>query len=258
MTGWLTLEEGLRASGLRIAPVRDGMPSPWSELCRALFHVKGIPFELVSARDPQRGLAALKDATAQESLPVVFWQSERPRANWLEQVSLAERLADTPKLLPASPRDRAFVVGFLSELCAEDGFGWQRRILMIERLLTEKTLGERERAIGRYLAAKYGHSTASLIDSRQRCEAIVAAFASMNITTHGFLSGTSLSALDLGWAAFAALIQPLAQELCPMDPLWRDLYTWTPTEIAPEALAALLAHRDRIYRGWLELPVLVR
>jgi hypothetical protein len=258
MAEWLTLEEGLRASGLRIAPVRAGLPSPWSEMCRALFHVKRIPFSLISARDAQHGLAGLRAATAQESLPVVFWQAERPRASWLEQVCLAERLADTPKLLPAWPRERASVIGFLSELCAEDGFGWHRRILLTERLLTEKSFGDRERAIGRYLAAKYGHSAASLMQSRQRCEAVVAAFASMNITTRGFLCGTALSALDLGWAAFAALIQPLAHELCPMDAMWRDLYTWTPAETAPEAVAALLAHRDRIYRDLLELPVVVR
>jgi hypothetical protein len=259
MAEWLTFEEGQNASGLRIAPVRDGVPSPWSELCRALFHVKRIPFALVSARDPQRGLSALKAATAQESLPVVFWQAERPRTGWLEQVSLSERLAGTPRLLPDSPRERAFVMGFLSELCSEDGFGWHRRMLLIDRLLTEPAFGERERAIGRYLAAKYSHSGASVAGSRQRCEAIVAAFASMNLTADGFLSGTRLSALDLGWAAFAALIRPLPHVLCPMDPLWRDLYTWTPaTDTAPEALAALLDHRDRIYREWLELPVVVR
>jgi hypothetical protein len=42
-----------------------------------------------------------------------------------------------------------------------------------------------------------------------------------------------------------------------MDPLWRDLYTWTPTETAPVKVTALLAHRDRIYRDWMELPVCV-
>src|ERR1700689_3379595 len=81
MTEWLTLKEGLTAAGLRIAPVRE-VPSPWSELCRALFHVKRIPVALISARDPQLGLSELKAATAQETLPVVFWESERPRANW--------------------------------------------------------------------------------------------------------------------------------------------------------------------------------
>jgi hypothetical protein len=40
-----------------------------------------------------------------------------------------------------------------------------------------------------------------------------------------------------------------------MDPVWRDLYSWTPTETAPVKVAALLAHRDRIYRDWMESPV---
>jgi len=219
MAQWLTLEEGLSAPGLRIAPVRDGVPSPWSELCRALFHVKRLPFALISARDPDRSLTSLKAGTAQDSLPVVFWQAERPRSHWLEQIALAERLAATPKLLPDASASRALVLGLLAELCAEGGFGWHRRLLMIERLLTDKAFGDRERAIGRYLAAKYGYAGASLEESRQRCEAIVATFAASLPEPGAFLRGTTLTALDLGWAAFAALIRPLPQELYPMDSL---------------------------------------
>lgn len=254
MTEWLTLDEGLTAAGLRIAPVRE-VPSPWSELCRALFHVKRIPVALISARDPHFGLSKLKAATAHETLPVVFWESERPRANWLEQLSLATRLADSPSLVPDSPIERAFVIGLLAELCAEGGFGWHRRLLMIQRLLFEDAYGSRERAIGQYLAAKYRHPGFTVTESSRRCEGIVAAFATLDFAKQGFLAGNSLSALDLGWAAFAALIQPLPNDLCPMDPVWRDLYTWTPRETAPEKVAALLAHRDRIYRDWMELPV---
>jgi hypothetical protein len=104
---------------------------------------------------------------------------------------------------------------------------------MIQRLLTEDTYGSRERTIGQYLAAKYSDPGVTEIESRQRCEDIVAAFATLNVAKHGFLAGNSLSALDLGWAAFAALIQPLPNDVCPMDPVWRDLYTWTPTKTAP-------------------------
>jgi hypothetical protein len=254
VTVWLTLKEGLTAAGLRIAPVRE-VPSPWSELCRALFHVKRIPVALINARDPHLGLSELKAATSHDTLPVVFWESERPRANWLEQLILATRLAESPRLLPHSPSERAFVIGLLAELCAEGGFGWHRRLLMIERLLAAGAYGPRERAIGQYIAAKYSYPGATVIESRQRCEDIVATFATLDVSEQGFLAGNSLSALDLGWAAFAALIQPLPNDLCPMDPMWRDLYTWTPTETAPVKVAALLAHRDRIYRDWMELPV---
>jgi hypothetical protein len=257
MTEWLTLKEGLTTAGLRIAPVRE-VPSPWSELCRALFHVKRIPAALISARDPQLGLSELKAATGQETLPVAFWDSERPRVHWLEQLSLAERLADSPRVLPDSPGERAFVIGLLAELCAEGGFGWHRRLIMIHRLLTESAYGARERSIGQYLAAKYGYTGASLTDSLRRCEAIVASFAVLDVAGKGFLAGNSLSALDLGWAAFAGLIQPLPNDLCPMDPVWRDLYTWTPAETAHVKVAALLAHRHRVYRDWMDWPVSVR
>jgi glutathione S-transferase len=259
MVKWLSLEEGLAAAGLRIALGRGGVPSPWSEFCRGLFHVKGIPFARVQGRDADGGFAGLKAVTAQESLPVVFWESERPRSSWLEQLTLAERLSPAPAgLLPDSPHERALIVGLLSELCAEGGFGWHRRILMIERLLTDEGYGPRERAIGQYLAAKYGYAHASAKESRRRCEAIVAAFSMQLGDGRAFLAGNVFTALDIGWAAFAALLRPLPHEHCPMDALWRDLFTWTPADTSAEAVDVLLAHRDRVYRDWLGLPVVVR
>jgi hypothetical protein len=258
MAQWLTLEQGLRAAGLRIAPVRNGIPSPWSELCRALFRVKRTPFALIDARDPKRGLADLKAATGHETLPVLFSDSERPLANWLEQILFAERMVSAPRLLPSHPQDRAAVIGFLAELCAEDGFGWNRRLLIVERLLTGPQYGERERGIGGYLADKYGYSRVRSSTAQRRCEEIVAAFVERRSAGGTFLYGDALTALDLGWAAFAALIQPLPEEVCPMNELWRDLYTWTPQQSSPESVGALLSHRERIYREWIGLPVDVR
>jgi glutathione S-transferase len=255
MTPWLTLEQALSAPGLRVAPVRGGLPSPWSEFVRACFHVKRIPYSLVDARDANRGLTAIKTLTGQESLPVVFWNDERPRSNWLEQLVLAERISLKPRLLPNDPVERAKVVGLIAELCSEAGFGWHRRVMMIARLLTEPTFGERERGIGQYLSQKYRHDTDSVEGSTKRCEEIVSAFASLRAAGHDYLVGSSLTALDLAWAAFAALIQPLSEDLCPMKPLWRDLYTWMPSGISRHTVEALLSFRERIYRDWLPLPV---
>jgi len=257
MTSWLTLEEGLAAPGLRIAPVRSGVPSPWSEFCRALFQVKKIPFALVSARDPKSGLAGLKAATGHDVLPVVLWNEERPRASWIEQLALAERLAPRPPLLPEKPVERAHVSGFLAELCAEGGFGWSRRIVMIDKLLHDGRYCDRERAIGHYLAGKYGYHDTSVAAATRRCEDVLAAFARLAELDAAYLAGPTLTALDLGWAAFAALISPLPESACAMHPLWRDMYTWMPTETAPAVVEALLARRDRIYQEWLELPVVL-
>jgi len=255
MTAWLTLEQALGAPGLRVAPVRAGLPSPWSEFVRACFHVKRIPYSLVDARDADRGLTSIKTLTGQASLPVVFWNDERPRSNWLEQLVLAERISLTPRLLPEDPVERAKVVGLIAELCSEGGFGWHRRVMMIARLLTEPTFGERERGIGQYLSQKYRHNTDSVEGSTKHCEAIVSTFAGLRASGHDYLSGSRLTALDLAWAAFAALIQPLSEDLCPMKPLWRDLYTWMPSLTPHHTVEALLSFRERIYRDWLPLPV---
>jgi hypothetical protein len=85
----------------------------------------------------------------------------------------------------------------------------------------------------------------------------VAAFAGLSEADAPYLCGQTLTALDLGWAAFAALIEPLPESVCAFHPMWRDLYTWAPADTAPKAVDALLARRDRIYQEWLELPVVL-
>jgi glutathione S-transferase len=235
--------------------VRAGLPSPWSEFARSCFHVKRIPYSLVDARDADRGLTSIRTLTGQESLPVVFWNDERPRSSWLDQLLLAERISPPPRLLPDDPFERAKVVGLIAELCSEAGFGWHRRVMMIPRLLTEPAFGERERGIGHYLSKKYRHNTDSVEGSIKHCEEIVLTFGVLRSAGHDYLLGSTLTALDLAWAAFAALIQPLSEGLCPMKPLWRDLYTWMPSVTPRHTLEALLSHRERIYRDWLTLPV---
>ena len=130
--------------------------------------------------------------------------------------------------------------------------------MIVERLLTEPRYGERERGIGRYLGDKYGYSRVTSSTAQRRCEEIVAAFVERHSAGRAFLYGDTLTALDLGWAAFAALVQPLPEAVCPMNELWRDLYNWTPQQSSPESVGALLTHRERIYREWIGLPVEVR
>ena len=77
MNPWISLADGLNRPGLRLALVRSGMASPWSEFCRAIFHVKQLEYEQVDGRDPVTGLRLLKEATAQESMPVAFWNSSK-------------------------------------------------------------------------------------------------------------------------------------------------------------------------------------
>ena len=70
----------------------------WLALKQVCF-IKQIPLILV--RHPSMGMDAekmklLKEMTAQESFPVIWWQNERPRSAWLEQVQLVDRVGRGP------------------------------------------------------------------------------------------------------------------------------------------------------------------
>jgi len=256
MTDWISLEQAIATKGVRLVLARFGIPSPWSEFCRAVFDVKKIPYLRVDARDAQGTYKSLQPLTAQESVPVVLIDGERPRSYWLEQLYAAERLASQPELIPQDAATRALVIGLSAELCAEGGFGWCRRLQMIERLRSDRVSG-RDVQIGAYLENKYGMSFRS--DAGSRCDAIVWLLAErlrkQLAAGRWMFIGEHLTALDLAWAAFAALIQPLPESDCPMPARWRELYSWTPTSIDSEDVALLLAHRDQVYRDFLTLPV---
>ena len=71
----------------------------------------------------------------------------------------------------------------------------------------------------------------------------------------GYLVGDGLSAVDLVWAAFAAMLAPLPDEVCPMSRGLRWMYTAEDAETLAALDPALLEHRDRIYRDHLSLPL---
>ena len=161
-----------------------------------------------------------------------------------------------PTLVGRGAPNHSLVIGLVAELCAEGGFGWCRRLQMIERLRDDNA-SARDKQIGAYLAEKYGMSFR--IEAGSRCETIVSLLAErlrkQRATGRSVFIGDHITALDLAWAAFAALIKPLPESDCPMPPRWRDLYTWTPSSIDSDSLALLLAHRDQMYRESMTLPI---
>ena len=70
-----------------------------------------------------------------------------------------------------------------------------------------------------------------------------------------FFIGDQLSALDIYWAAFAAMLRPLPDELCPMNEMMRQNYTATDPALLDAASPLLLEHRQRIYEAHMELPI---
>jgi glutathione S-transferase len=256
MPEWTPLDQAIDAQGVRLVLARLGVPSPWSEFCRAIFDVKSIPYSLVDARDAQGTYRPLKSLTAQESVPVVLIDRERSRSGWLDQLYAAERLSSSKPLLPSDAAERSIVVGLVAELCGEGGLGWCRRLQFIAQLLAQDSTA-RDKQVGGYLKAKYGSDSA--LDYESRSEAIVSLMAdrlrSQHAAGRSMFVGKNLTAVDLAWAAFAALLQPLPEPVCPMDSRWRDLFCWVPKTVPSDDLSLLLTHRDRIYHDFLKLPV---
>ncbi len=70
-----------------------------------------------------------------------------------------------------------------------------------------------------------------------------------------YLVGDRLSALDVHWATFCAILSPLPDEVCPMQGFMRAQYTVRDPVILDALDPGLLEHRDSIYQQHLELPL---
>jgi glutathione S-transferase len=253
MSDWIDVDTARRRGGLRLV-LSAGVPGPWGEAAKGLFHAKGVPFARV-AQHLDGDNDALRAWTGRDDAPIAIWNDEKPRDNWIDIALLAERIAPAPRLLPDSVTDRALVFGLGRELCGELGLGWCRRLMLVHQLMQAAP----DLPIARYLATRYGYDAAGAEAAPARVAAILRAFAaqlaSQRERQRRFLVGDSLSALDVWWATFAAMIEPLPQELCPMRPDTRAAYRTRDPIVLAAVDPALLEHRDFVYREHLELPV---
>jgi glutathione S-transferase len=221
-------------------------------------HVKKIPYvkvrQILAAENP-----ALRQWTAQETAPAFVYNNERPRTIWSDQLYLVERLAPMPPLIPAVLEERARMFGLANELCGENGLGWARRLMILHSGLSNSNLPEGARKFSTFMGNKYGYSVEQAEAAPSRVAEILKSLSRQLEAQHErgsrFFIGDVLSALDIYWACFAALIEPLPDELCRMTPAFRAMYHCTDPALAGAASRELFAHRDFIYREYLELPV---
>lgn len=257
MAEYISVEQARGMSGLRLV-LSPGVPGPWSEAAKGIFYVKKIPYVRVRQEIGGPNLA-LKEWTAQTTAPVAAWNDEPPRSTWIEQLFLAERLAPHPPLIPTNIEDRVLMFGYCNELCGERGFGWSKRLMLIHPTLSNPNSSESSRAFATYLGNKYGYDPAIAEAAPARVAEILRLLGTrleqQRAKGSKFFIGNQLSALDIYWAAFAALIQPLPHELCPMPQSFRALYTNTDPVVQAAVTPLLLEHRDFIYHEYLELPI---
>ena len=255
---YLDPERAREMPGLRLV-LTAGVPGPWGEAAKAIFAVKEISY-LPVRQDAGCANEALVAWTGQDNAPQAVYESERARSGWAEILLLAERLVPEPALIPADPHERAQMFGLCHELCGEGGFGWCRRLTLLDPIL-RNDMGEPNPALEgpRRLARKYGYSPAAARAAGQRVKEIVLLLSqqwqAQRAKRRRYLLGETLSALDLYWAAFAALVEPLPAEVCPMSDLMRQAYTLTDPELRKALDPDLLEHRDFVYREHVGLPL---
>jgi glutathione S-transferase len=257
MAQYIDVEEAVGMSGLRVV-LTPSVPGPWTEAAKAILRVKNLAFVKVRQELMGENLP-LQKWTKQATAPVFIYNDERPRSIWNDQLYLAERLQPNPPLIPAEIGERMLMFGLANELCGENGLGWARRLMIIHSSLSDTSVSEGAKKGTRFLGAKYDYSEQSAVAAPARVAQILTTFncqlEAQRQRGSRFLVGDHLTAVDLYWAAFAALIQPLPDDLCKMPSGFRKMYDCKDAVVNAASDPQLLAHRDFIYHEYLELPV---
>lgn len=250
MSRFASITEIRAASGLRMGCLR-GVPSPWTEAAKGIFRVKGLDcqYGAQSEGDPDNAIA---EWAGDSSVPVVALNEEPLRTGWAEILLMAERIAPGKPLLPAGFAERSEAIGLAHEICGEMGLGWSARNLLVRQGAADGPKAGFHPKIAQFLARKYGYYEDQ--DYAGRIRTILTGL-SERIAGKDFLIGSSLTAVDIYWAAFSNLVSPMDEERLPMNPHMRVSWSAVPADVTSAASDELMAHRDRIYAEYLELPV---
>ncbi|HEY9036885.1 MAG TPA: glutathione binding-like protein [Pseudomonadales bacterium] len=250
---YLSIEEGRSRSGLRLV-LTTGVPGPWGELAKYILHVKGLDF-LALAQLAGQPNEALHDWTGQTSAPVAVWNDEPPRTSWESIAWLAERLQSEPCLIPADPGIACRTLGIARAMAGECGFGWYRRIMILQASMQRDATRETSERLG----AKYGYNATEAVIAPGKVAAYLQWFdhllAEQEAKGSHYFVGHDLTLADLAWAAFAIMVRPLPERDCPMHPAFREAYELRDPAILPLVTPRLLAHRDYVYQHHLALPL---
>lgn len=248
MFEYVDLATARAAKGTRIV-TSALVASPWSEAVKGMFRVAQLPALVVA-----RGREA-KDITAwagADNVPVVLHEAEPPRTNWAAIVGLVARLAPNT-LVPADPRLRAELFGWLELVAGEEGIGWNARLAMIRA--SHESNGERgfPLAAATYLAQRYGFVAG--VDLRSRVGEQVA-LVRERLRGGPYFGGERVSALDIYVATFLTPLAVIDEAECPqMSGTLRRAFASARELFADLVPDELWTHRTMMFERHLALPI---
>jgi glutathione S-transferase len=253
---YLSVTEARKLPGLRLV-LTANMPGPWGEAAKAVLSVRRVAFVPV-AQAAMESNDELHAWTGVRNAPVAVFDEEAPLITWLDILLLAERLGSGPSLLPSDPVDRALVLGFSTEICGSDGFGWSRRLELMGRPSTQNPPSSGTFDMARMIRA-YGVRPEAIARAPGRMAEIMTGLTAQLRRQHAagsdYLVGGHVTACDLYWACFSLFVAPLAEAQCPMPAFMRANYTHLTPELAAALDPRLLRHRDLIYQRHIGLPL---
>ncbi len=249
-------KDAVALPGLRLA-LTKGIPNPFCESAKSLFHVKGIPFTPVAqhAAQPNEDLKAWTD---HRNAPVAVWNGEPARAGWAEILMLAERLNPAPPLLPRDSALRAQVFGICHEICGEGGFAWNSRFMMFPQEASNDA-GAEKGSWDEILHRQYGASREEVEKAPERAGAVLrflgAHLHRQRELGSDYFVGDGLTAADIIWACMSIGVRQLPDDWSATPGFLRKIWSRMGEALKDDLDPILIEHRDRIYRTYLKLPL---
>ena len=253
-------EEARHLPGLKLV-LTVGVPGPWGESAKKILEYKGIDY-LPVAQYASQPNESLVEWTGIRNAPILIFEDEPPRTNFQDIVAFAERLRPEPRLLPDEPEDRLLCLGISAEICGEGGFGWKRRHVMRD---AHKARPADAPAVGnpgldrKTMAKAYGGTEQEAADSPRYLAAMLDALArrleAQRARGSSYFVGDSVTACDIHWACFSALLDPMPHEVNPMPDWLRVSYSYLGPVLEQHKHPLLLEHRDHMFQAHLGLPL---
>ena len=255
---FISLEEAAALkNGTRITFI-PGVQALYAEALKNICFVKGIA--VIRALHPMMGVdketgedrqKRLFELTSQTSLPTMFYNEERPRNVWIEQLALAEQIgsADSPTLIPADMAQRADMFGLCAVVLGEDGLVWNMRIM------NDGPLGRKYGYSDDASAAAPGKvgEVIALLDQRLQQQAEQGS---------RYLVGDTLTAADIYWATMSMCITDTPPEIMPATQQNQGMLKFFAANAKVPAIAealsgAIAEHQRYILTAYCETPAVL-